>query len=96
MPRNDSNILELVFSRDRDLSSAVTQAHGDARSATHNEIEEPPEEEMQAIASCLEYLYGESMRLGQRLPAHLIGAAAESLRQEVTRLGERPKPDGTS
>ena len=40
---------------------------------------------MKAIASCLEYLYGESMRLGQRLPAHLIGAAAESLRQEMER-----------
>jgi len=96
MPRNDTNILELVFSRDRDLASAATQSNGDAAGGSASDIDEPPEQEMQAIASCLEYLYGESMRLGQRLPAHLIGAAAESLRQEVTRLGERPKPDGAS
>lgn len=75
MPRNDSNILELVFSRDPELSGKDGQATA--------ELEAAPEDEIRAIASCLEYLYGESMRLGQKLPAHLIGAAAESLRQEL-------------
>lgn len=77
MPRNESNILELVFSRDRDVKpSAAPRAEETSAAST---------QEMKAIASCLEYLYGESMRLGQRLPAHLIGAAAESLRQEMER-----------
>lgn len=83
MPRNESNILELVFSRDRDVNGA---------SAPTSTPEGSPDEEMRAIASCLEYLYGESMRLGQRLPAHLIGAAAESLRQEIGRHDDESSP----
>lgn len=81
MPRNETKFLELVFSRDRDLPDPAEKTE---------QAEEAPAEEMGAIASCLEYLYGECMRLNQRLPAHLIGAAAESLRQEVTHSRSGP------
>jgi hypothetical protein len=40
-------------------------------------------QELQAISSCLDYLYGELRRLDQQLAARLIGAAAESIRQEI-------------
>lgn len=40
-------------------------------------------EEMYAVLSCLEYLYGEAVRLQARMSAHLIGAAAESLRRQI-------------
>lgn len=40
-------------------------------------------QELQAISSCLDYLYGELRRLDQRLAARLIGAASESIRQEI-------------
>lgn len=46
-------------------------------------------EEMQAIAACLEYLYGEAMRMEVHMSAHLIGAAAESLREKVRQVNER-------
>lgn len=46
-------------------------------------------EEMRAIASCLSYLYGETMKLDRRMAAHLIGAAAESLREEIRRSEEK-------
>ncbi len=39
--------------------------------------------EMKAVLSCLEYLYGESVRVQARMSAHLIGAAAESMRREI-------------
>lgn len=88
MPRNESNILELVFSRDPELSGKD--------SAATAELDAAPEDEIRAIASCLEYLYGESMRLGQKLPAHLIGAAAESLRQELAHAEGSPGHRGAS
>jgi hypothetical protein len=39
--------------------------------------------EMKAVLSCLEYLYGEAVRVQARMSAHLIGAAAESMRREI-------------
>jgi hypothetical protein len=42
-----------------------------------------PLEDMRHLLSCLEYLYGEAVRLQARTSAHLIGAAAESLRREI-------------
>lgn len=47
------------------------------------EAEQAKESETQAIASCLDYLHGEARKLGKTMTAHLIGAAAESLRQET-------------
>lgn len=43
-------------------------------------------EEMRAILSCLQYLYDESLRLDVPVSAHLIGAAAESLRAEIREI----------
>lgn len=43
-------------------------------------------DEMKSIASCLEYLYGEAVRLDVRMSAHLIGAAAESLREQLRKI----------
>lgn len=37
--------------------------------------------DVQAIATCLDYLYGELVKLDERMTAHLVGAAAESLRE---------------
>jgi hypothetical protein len=57
-------------------------ARGDASDTT---ADEGRLAEMTAILSCLEYLYSESVRLEARLGAHLIGAAAESMRTEISR-----------
>lgn len=62
--------------------------------ALRREIEEGEEpldkiEELQAISGCLDYLCGELRRMDQRLAARLIGAASESLRQEIRRDAQR-------
>lgn len=40
---------------------------------------------LKSVLACLEYLYGEAVRLQTRMGAHLIGTAAESLRGEIAR-----------
>jgi hypothetical protein len=52
-----------------------------------------PDSETRAIVSCLDYLYGETIKLDERMAAHLIGAAAESLRQ---RLESHTPPNGSA
>lgn len=77
MPHDQSNILELVLYRDRRLASR------EQAPAESDKLSDKPHEEVRAIVSCLEYLYGETIKLDQRMAAHLIGAAAEALRNRV-------------
>ncbi|RDD61714.1 hypothetical protein [Ferruginivarius sediminum] len=68
MGRNSSNILDFAL-----LRQEADEGAGPVDKA----------EELQAISSCLDYLYGELRRLDQSLAARLIGAASESIRQEI-------------
>lgn len=74
-----SNVIQLP------LKSSKTEP---AQSEQANSEEQAPHLEAQAIASCLDYLHSEAQKLGKTMTAHLIGAAAESLRQESGRSGE--------
>lgn len=59
--------------------SAATAAEADSGEGSPDRVGE-----MKAVLSCLEYLYGEAVRVQARMSAHLIGAAAESMRREIT------------
>jgi hypothetical protein len=75
MPHDRSNILELVLYRDRRLETGQ-------QPQSEPEVPTTPDDEVRAIVSCLEYLYGETIKLDRRMAAHLIGAAAEALRSQ--------------
>lgn len=82
MPHDRSNILELVLYRDRRLAGeepANATRAGESRGPANG----LSDGEARAIVSCLDYLYGETIKLDERMAAHLIGAAAESLRQRL-------------
>lgn len=79
MPHEPTNVVHLsVFHRQ--LDEEVTDIGGNESEPT-----EAPKHsaELHAIAGCLDYLYAEVKKLDQHMTAHLIGAAAESLRQEA-------------
>jgi hypothetical protein len=80
MPHNGSNILELVLYRDNRLGTGQ-------KSESEPDLPTKPEDEIRAIVSSLEYLYGETIKLDRRMAAHLIGAAAEALRQDRSQTG---------
>lgn len=42
-----------------------------------------------AIKACLEYLHGEAMKNDYHIAAHLIGAAMESISEEIARANPR-------
>lgn len=67
-------------------ASASAGASGGERSG---DCAGDPHGELQAIVSCLEYLYGETIKLDRRMAAHLIGAAAEALRPEAAQPTDR-------
>lgn len=82
MPHENSNVIHLSrFHRQ------VGEPFNDTAS---EEVHCDPEHasELQAIASCLDYLYVELRKLDQSMSAHLIGAAAECLRQEVYKCAQ--------
>jgi hypothetical protein len=90
MPHDRSNILELVLYRDRRLAGGASGTDG-APSAANGHAPDQEEGDARAIVNCLDYLYLETIKLDERMAAHLIGAAAESLRQ---RLGADMSPGG--
>jgi hypothetical protein len=88
MPRDElSNVYTFMPKLD-----AETEA-GPQETASVGEESGDPEgnrlHEMAAILSCLEYLYGEAVRIQARMSAHLIGAAAESMRREIAEAKSR-------
>jgi hypothetical protein len=78
-PHDLSNVIRLPLKSNKTETAQTEQA---------NSEEQASQLEVQAIASCLDYLHSEARKLGKTMTAHLIGAAAESLRQESGRSGE--------
>ena len=80
MPHENSNVIHLSHFHHR-----ASEAFNGLES---EELRAYPERasEIQAIASCLDYLYSELTKLDQSMGAHLIGAAAECLRQEAQKF----------
>jgi hypothetical protein len=74
MPHDHSNILELERFR-----RAIPES-------TPRRLDRSGD--VKAIATCLDYLYGELLKLDEKMTAHLVGAAAESLRQNLPRSDE--------
>lgn len=82
MPHDWSNIVELASRREHLRESHERQPCNRAESALEN-FDAIDEDHVRAIVSCLDYLYGETVKCDHRMAAHLIGAAAECLRQHV-------------
>ncbi len=72
-PPHPSNVIQLPLNRGKAGAASADEAASQEQAALS---------ESRAIASCLDYLHGEARKLGKTMTAHLIGAAAESLRQE--------------
>jgi hypothetical protein len=82
MPRDElSNVYTFMPKIDPESEAAEPDPAPAAEGA--DDAEGDRLHEMAAILSCLEYLYGEAVRIQARMSAHLIGAAAESMRREI-------------
>ncbi len=97
MPRDEgANIYTFTGRRTETAAAGIGRdgfAQTDAATASAGADSPDRVGEMKAVLSCLEYLYGEATRMQARMSAHLIGAAAESMRREIAEAeteAERP------